>query len=152
MVVLFSYACLLLLLSFFLGVQIVCILSILLHCCTTRRSLILSPIRVLLITLLFFLMQSLLRLIDFLRHYEAEAVLGQLISQAKSSFYIKCLASTSCYAIVHSITQFFAMPITYFRCLVYRGFFKNTYFDDMIQKVGDKISNWANQLLSFGGN
>lgn len=47
---------------------------------------------------------SLQLLVAFLRHYKV--VLGQLISQLKSSFYVRSRASISCQAIIRSVTGF----------------------------------------------
>lgn len=94
---------------------------------------------------------SLWWVIKFLHHYKA--VSGQSINQAKSCFYIGTFASASRQAIVHSITDFqrLQLPFTYLGCSIFRGSFKISHFDDMVWKIRDKISGWANQLLSFGG-
>lgn len=40
---------------------------------------------------------------------------------------------------------------TYFECSVFKGWLQISHFDDMVWKVRDMISGWANQLFSFGG-
>ncbi|KAH9750075.1 reverse transcriptase domain-containing protein [Citrus sinensis] len=94
---------------------------------------------------------SLQRVMDFLRHYQA--VSGQLISRTKSSFYIGNPASASCRTIVHSVTgfQWRQLPFIYLGCPIFTGCLKISYFDGMVRKVRERISGWANRLLSFGG-
>ena len=94
---------------------------------------------------------SLQRVMDFLQRYQA--VSGQLISQAKSSFYIGKSAPASCRAIVHSVTSFQwrQLPFIYLGCPIFTGCLKISYFDDLVRKVRERISGWANRLLSFGG-
>ncbi|KAH9734745.1 hypothetical protein KPL71_017486 [Citrus sinensis] len=72
---------------------------------------------------------------------------------AKSSFYIRSLASASSQATVHYVTGFqqHQLPITYLGCPVFTRCLELSHFDDMVQKVRDKISGWANRLLSFDG-
>ena len=88
---------------------------------------------------------------DLLHHYET--ITGQLNNQAKSSFYIRSLASASSQATVHYVTGFqqHQLPITYLGCPVFTRCLELSHFDDMVQKVRDKISGWANRLLSFDG-
>ncbi|KAH9750080.1 zf-RVT domain-containing protein [Citrus sinensis] len=88
---------------------------------------------------------------DFLHRYEA--VSGQLISQAKSSFYIGKPAPASCRTIVYSVTGFQRrqLPFIYLGCPIFTGCLKISYFDDMVRKVREMISGWANRLLTFGG-
>ena len=71
-------------------------------------------------------------LMDVLHHYDT--VLGQLISQANTSFYIRSSASTSNQAIVHSVIGFqrCQLLLTYLGCLVFRGCLKISHFDDMV--------------------
>lgn len=40
----------------------------------------------------------------------------------------------------------------YLGCLVFMRYLKIVYFDEMVWKVRDKISGWANKLLSFYRN
>lgn len=85
---------------------------------------------------------------DFLHHYEA--ISRQF--QAKSNFYIGGSASASHQDIVHSVTgfQWHQLSFIYLRCLVFTEHLKISLFNDMVQKVRDRIYGWANQLLSFG--
>lgn len=93
---------------------------------------------------------SLQWLMDFLHYYEV--VLGQLISQVKSSFCIASLVSASRQAIVRSVIGFQRCPLsfTYLECPVFTGCLQISHFDDTIWKVRDRIFGWANRLLSFG--
>lgn len=94
---------------------------------------------------------SLQRVMDFLHRYQV--VSGQLISRTKSSFYIGKPASASCRSIVHSVTgfQWRQLPFIYLGCPIFTGCLKISYFDGMVRKVRERISGWANRLLSFGG-
>ena len=67
----------------------------------------------------------------FLHHYEV--ISGQLISQDKNNFYIGRLASASCWAIVHSVTDFqwHQLPFSYLGCLIFTG---NSRFDMLFGK------------------
>lgn len=60
-------------------------------------------------------------LMNFLHHYEA--ILSQLISQLKSSFYVMCRASVSYKGIVQFVTSFRTQQFhfSYLACLVYVG-------------------------------
>lgn len=78
---------------------------------------------------------SLRQIIDFLHHYEA--VLGQLIREAKKNFYIEGSTSASRQAIVHSITgfQWCQLLFIYLGCPVFIGCLKIYHFDNMVRKV-----------------
>lgn len=80
----------------------------------------------------------------FLHHYET----GQLISQPKSKCMEPCLDFSP--GIVHLVTSFQQQQLS-FTCLMLVGCLRFWYFDDMIRKVIDRISVWANRLLSFVG-
>ena len=83
---------------------------------------------------------SLQRVMDFLHHYEAAS--GQLVSLAKSSFYISSRASHSREVIARQTTGFQRrdLPFIYLGCLIYLDHFRISYFDEMIRKVRERIS------------
>lgn len=104
--------------------------------------------------LLFFANESqssLKLLMDFLYCYVA--ILEQLISQANNYFYVTASIHALQQVIVHFVTSFQQrqLSFTYLEWSVYMRCLKIAYFDDMVWKYRDKISSYANILLSFDG-
>ncbi|KAL0290651.1 UNVERIFIED_CONTAM: hypothetical protein Sradi_7046000 [Sesamum radiatum] len=93
---------------------------------------------------------GLLRLMNFLRKFEEQS--GQQINQAKSAFIPGRKANLIANRI-KNITGFSmkALPITYLGAPLYKGNKRKVLYENLIDKVRNRISGWENCHLSYGG-
>ncbi|KAL0293865.1 UNVERIFIED_CONTAM: hypothetical protein Sangu_3229700 [Sesamum angustifolium] len=93
---------------------------------------------------------GLLRLMNFLRKFEEQS--GQQINQAKSAFIPGRKANLIANRI-KNITGFSmkALPITYLGAPLYKGNKRKALYENLIDKVRNRISGWENCHLSYGG-
>ncbi|KAL0417383.1 UNVERIFIED_CONTAM: putative mitochondrial protein [Sesamum latifolium] len=90
-------------------------------------------------------------LMDFLWHYEA--ISGQRINKDKSSFTVDKRTSNLRIQCIQQVTGFRLkhLPITYLGAPLFKGNKKGVLFDDLVQKIKNRISGWEKALLSHGG-
>ncbi|KAL0407592.1 UNVERIFIED_CONTAM: putative mitochondrial protein [Sesamum latifolium] len=90
-------------------------------------------------------------LMDFLQHYEA--ISGQRINRDKSSFTVDKRTSNLRIQCIQQVTGFRLkyLPITYLGAPLFKGNKKGVLFDDLVQKIKNRISGWEKALLSHGG-
>ncbi|KAL0283412.1 UNVERIFIED_CONTAM: hypothetical protein Sradi_7229600 [Sesamum radiatum] len=88
---------------------------------------------------------------EFLRHYEH--ISGQRINKEKSSFTVDKHTSNLRIRCIQQVTGFRLkfLPITYLGAPLFKGNKKGVLFDDLIQKIRNKITGWEKALLSHGG-
>ncbi|KAL0356478.1 UNVERIFIED_CONTAM: putative ribonuclease H protein [Sesamum radiatum] len=91
------------------------------------------------------------KLMEFLRHYEA--ISGQRINKDKSSFTVDKRTSNLRIQCIQQVTGFHLkhLPITYLGAPLFKGNKKGVLFDDLVQKIKNRISGWEKALLSHGG-
>ncbi|KAL2237562.1 UNVERIFIED_CONTAM: hypothetical protein Sindi_0947900 [Sesamum indicum] len=94
--------------------------------------------------------ESLTKLMQFLRNFEESS--GQKINHAKSAFIPEKKANLMAHRIKH-ITGFSrkALPITYLGAPLYKGNKKKILYENLIDKVRNKIAGWEHCHLSYGG-
>ncbi|KAL2248543.1 UNVERIFIED_CONTAM: putative ribonuclease H protein [Sesamum indicum] len=90
-------------------------------------------------------------LMEFLRHYEL--ISGQRINKEKSSFTVDKKTSNMRIRCIQQVTGFRLkyLPITYLGAPLFKGNKKGALFDELIQKIRNKITGWEKALLSHGG-
>ncbi|KAL0368126.1 UNVERIFIED_CONTAM: hypothetical protein Scaly_1031500 [Sesamum calycinum] len=90
-------------------------------------------------------------LMDFLHHYEV--ISGHRINKEKSSFTvdkrtpnlrIQCIQHVTGFRLKH-------LPIIYLGAPLFKGNKKGVLFDELVQKIKNRISGWEKALLSHGG-
>ncbi|PKA62829.1 5'-3' exoribonuclease 2 [Apostasia shenzhenica] len=93
---------------------------------------------------------SLQKIKNFLNHYES--ISGQKINVSKSSFI--CSKKTGKILInnISNITGFNRkyLPISYLGCPIYKGNIKIFFFNNVINKIRNRIFGWEFKLLSKG--
>ncbi|KAL2235588.1 UNVERIFIED_CONTAM: hypothetical protein Sindi_1291000 [Sesamum indicum] len=94
--------------------------------------------------------ESLTKLMQFLHNFEESS--GQKINHAKSAFIPGKNANLMAHRIKH-ITGFSrkALPITYLGAPLYKGNKKKILYENLIDKVRNKIAGWEHCHLSYGG-
>ncbi|XP_019241256.1 PREDICTED: uncharacterized protein LOC109221250 [Nicotiana attenuata] len=94
---------------------------------------------------------SLQKIVDVLAQYEHTS--GQLINKSKSSYYMHAKVAGDMTNAVASITGFTkgTFPFTYLGCPIFYTRRRKKYYNDLIQKVKEKLHSWKGKLLSYGG-
>ncbi|KAL0292122.1 UNVERIFIED_CONTAM: putative ribonuclease H protein [Sesamum radiatum] len=89
-------------------------------------------------------------LMDFLKQYEQMS--GQRINREKSSFTVDKKTPALRVRCIQNVTGFRLklLPITYLGAPIFKGNKKGILFDDLIQKIRNKITGWEKALLSHG--
>nr|XP_009608376.1 uncharacterized protein LOC104102378 [Nicotiana tomentosiformis] len=95
--------------------------------------------------------ESLKKIMAVLNGYEK--ISGQLINNAKSSYYMHSKAANALFQTVGDLTRFTrgTFPFTYRGCPIFYTRRRKDYYDDHINKVKAKLHSWKGKLLSFGG-
>ncbi|XP_059306203.1 uncharacterized protein LOC132057591 [Lycium ferocissimum] len=95
--------------------------------------------------------KSLKLMMKVLRNYENTP--GQMINNAKSSFYVHEKTPVSVIGRVKRRTGMNkgSFPFTYLGCPIFYGRRKSVYFEELIKKVKKRVMSWKNRFLSFGG-
>ncbi|KAL2228324.1 UNVERIFIED_CONTAM: putative mitochondrial protein [Sesamum indicum] len=90
-------------------------------------------------------------LMEFLRHYEL--ISSQRINKKKSSFTVDEKTSNMRIRCIQQVIGFKLkyLPITYLGAPLFKGNKKGVLFDELIQKIRNKITGWEKTLLSHGG-
>ncbi|XP_022870779.1 uncharacterized protein LOC111390020 [Olea europaea var. sylvestris] len=95
--------------------------------------------------------QSIRRVLDCLEQYEG--VSGQLVNRDKCGIILSRWAYTSQIRRLEIVTGFRyqQQPFTYLGVPLFKGTKRSFLYDDLIQKIRNRISGWASRLLSPGG-
>ncbi|KAL0383083.1 UNVERIFIED_CONTAM: hypothetical protein Scaly_0595600 [Sesamum calycinum] len=93
---------------------------------------------------------GLIRPMNFLRNFEEQS--GQQINQAKSAF-IQGRKANLIANRIKNITRFStkALPITYLGAPLYKGNKRKVLYENLIDKVRNRISDWEHCYLSYRG-
>ncbi|PKU77129.1 Putative ribonuclease H protein [Dendrobium catenatum] len=88
---------------------------------------------------------------SFLNNFFLES--GLSINNLKSSFFTSKHFTLAKINRISSITHFIhqSLPFKYLGAPIFRGLKKSHLFDEIIQKMIDRISSWEFQFLSYGG-
>ncbi|XP_043724786.1 uncharacterized protein LOC122671558 [Telopea speciosissima] len=87
----------------------------------------------------------------FISRYEGFS--GQLVNRQKSCFVLGDKVSMSRAHMIGAVTGFTrkSLPITYLGAPLHSGRHKICFFDEIVEKIRNKVAGWKGRLLSSGG-
>lgn len=82
-----------------------------------------------------------------------EAASGKLINKSKSAVFLHHLTDETMFRKVERVTGFGTQdfPFTYLGCPIFYARRKMEYYNDMMNKVLDKMQSWKGKVLTIGG-
>jgi hypothetical protein len=94
---------------------------------------------------------TLTNIMKFLKDYQVAS--GQRINNHKSKFYASKHIPLARKTKINNINNFDEgnLPFTYLGCNIFSGKSRPIYFDNIIQKIQDKLASWKAKLISKGG-
>ena len=94
---------------------------------------------------------SIICMMNFLKRYQEAS--GQKINCNKSSFLVLEKCPIGRRVMLNRITGVSrgSLPFTYLECPIFKGIYKQIYFEDLVRKIQSKIARWYSRLLSPGG-
>ncbi|WRX25598.1 Reverse transcriptase domain - like 10 [Theobroma cacao] len=94
---------------------------------------------------------SLQKILKFLQEYEE--ISGQRINHSKNCFITHRNVANSGKQIISQVTGFIhkCLPITYLGVPLYKGPKKVILFDELVEKIRERIEGWDNKILSPSG-
>ncbi|XP_059288608.1 uncharacterized protein LOC132041955 [Lycium ferocissimum] len=95
--------------------------------------------------------ESLGKIMKILQGYETTS--GQLINKDKIAFYMYQKVADNFVQQVAQITGFSRdqFSLKYLGCQIFHARRKKVYYNELIKKVKNKLQNWKERLLSYGG-